>query len=223
MKILIIEDEKKVGSLLKRGLEDSNYTADLALTGEEGVDLAFSYEYQLIILDINLPDINGIEVCTKIRAQKSTPILMLTALGTVDDKVNGLDAGADDYLLKPFQFRELLARVRALTRRPPLPNDRIYRIANLELDLDTKSVIRGGKRIDLTAKEYGLLEFMMKNKGKVLSRADIAENVWDLNFDTGTNIIDVYINYLRKKVDRGYSPKLIHTLIGLGYILKEED
>jgi len=222
MKILIIEDEKKVGSFLKRGLEDSNYTADLALTGEEGIHLAFSHDYQLIILDINLPDINGIEVCTKIRTQKAIPILMLTALGTVDDKVNGLDAGADDYLLKPFQFRELLARVRALSRRPVVYNDNVYRVANLELDNDTKTVIRGGKRIDLTAREFGLLEYLMKNKGKVLSRADIAENVWDLNFDTGTNIIDVYINYLRKKVDRNFSPKLIHTLIGQGYILKEE-
>lgn len=222
MAILIIEDEKKVASFLKRGLEDSNYSIDLAAKGVEGLELLMKNEYQLIILDINLPDMNGIEVCQKIRENKSTPILMLTALGTVDDKVAGLEAGADDYLLKPFQFKELLARIKALSRRPPLLDNKIYKAADLELNIDTKVVFRAGKIIDLTAKEYGLLEYFLKNKGKVLSRADIAENVWDLNFDTGTNIIDVYITYLRKKIDKNFTPKLIHTLVGLGYVLKEE-
>jgi len=223
MKILVIEDEPKVASFIKRGLEECNYEVAVAHDGPSGKTMALNENYQLIILDINLPFLNGIEVCKQIRESKQIPILMLTALGTLENKVSGLDAGADDYLLKPFEFQELLARIRALFRRAQEPlSGTIYKIADLELDSFTKTVKRNGRIIDLTAKEFGLLEYFLKNKGKVLSRADIAENVWDLNFDTGTNIIDVYINYLRKKIDKNYSPKLIHTLIGMGYVLREE-
>lgn len=224
MKILVVEDERKVASFIKRGLEENNYEVDIAYDGTTGKDKALSESFNLIILDINLPELNGVEVCRQIREKKQVPILMLTALGTLDNKVTGLDAGADDYLVKPFEFQELLARIRALSRRAPETNAGItYKVADLELNTGTKSVKRSGVIIELTAKEYNLLEYFLKNQGKVLSRADIAENVWDLNFDTGTNIIDVYINYLRKKIDKDFSPKLIHTLIGMGYVLKEDN
>lgn len=221
MKILVIEDEPKVASFIKRGLEESDYEVDVAYDGSIGKEKAISENYNLIILDINLPKVNGIDVCKEIRKNKLVPILMLTALGTLENKVTGLDAGADDYLLKPFEFQELLARIRALSRRVGDPTDEvIYRLADLELNTTAKTVKRGGKIIELTAKELMLLEYFIKNKGKVLSRADLAAGVWDLNFDTGTNIIDVYINYLRKKIDKNFSPKLIHTLIGLGYVMR---
>jgi DNA-binding response OmpR family regulator len=222
MKILVVEDEKKVASFIKKGLEENDYMVDIAYDGVEGTNKALAGNYNLIILDINLPIINGIEVCKSIRAKNKVPVLMLTALGTVDNKVTGLDAGADDYLLKPFEFKELLARIRALSRRMPETKPGIYKIADLELDTESKVVRRNGNTIDLTAKEFNLLEYLLKNEGKVLSRADIAESVWDLSFDTGTNIIDVYINYLRKKIDKDFSPKLIHTLIGMGYVLRVE-
>lgn len=223
MKILLIEDERKVASFIKRGLEENNYEVDVAYDGIEGRDKGINENFGLIILDLNLPLLNGMDVCKEIRKSKETPILMLTALGTIENKVTGLDAGADDYLLKPFEFQELLARIRALSRRFSNPSEgTIYKIADLEYDSSTKIVKRGGRIIDLTAKELGLLEYFLKNKGKVLSRADIAENVWDLDFDTGTNIIDVYINYLRKKIDKDFSPRLIHTLIGLGYVFRED-
>lgn len=223
MKILVIEDEKKVASFIKKGLEENDYKVEVAYDGAEGTSKALTGNYNLIILDINLPMMNGIDVCKSIRAKNKVPVLMLTALGTVDNKVTGLDAGADDYLLKPFEFKELLARIRALSRRVPESSPGVvYRIADLELDAESKLVRRKGNIIDLTAKEFNLLEYLLKNEGKVLSRADIAESVWDLSFDTGTNIIDVYINYLRKKIDKDFSPKLIHTLIGMGYVLREE-
>jgi two-component system copper resistance phosphate regulon response regulator CusR len=224
MKILVIEDERKVASFIKRGLEEHEYIVDVAYDGSTGLDMALSNDYELIILDLNLPFLNGIEVCKQLRKEKTIPVLMLTALGSLENKITGLDSGADDYLLKPFEFQELLARIRALSRRYNVFNaNESYTIADLELDAETKTVKRSGKKIELTAKEFTLLEYFMKNEGKVLSRSDIAENVWDLSFDTGTNIIDVYINYLRKKVDKDYSPKLIHTLIGMGYVLKIED
>lgn len=225
MKILIIEDEPKVASFIRRGLEENEYEVDIALEGKDGIRKGTANEYDLIILDIKLPLVNGFEVCKEIRKTKHVPILMLTALGTLENKVAGLDVGADDYLLKPFEFKELLARINALTRRSKVYNQEhsMYHLADLEVDLTTKSVTRNGKRIELTAKEFHLLEYLIKNQGKVLSRADIAENVWNLSFDTGTNIIDVYINYLRRKIDKDFSPKLIHTLVGMGYVMKVEE
>lgn len=225
MKILIIEDEPKVASFIKRGLEENDYEADIALDGKSGIQKAINENYDIIILDINLPIVNGFEVCKKIRENKTMPILMLTALGTLDNKVSGLDVGADDYLLKPFEFKELLARIRAMSRRNKIYNKEndVFTVADLEVDLTTKTVKRSGVKIDLTAKEFYLLEYLIKNQGKVLSRADIAEHVWNLSFDTGTNIIDVYINYLRRKVDKDFNPKLIHTLVGMGYVLKVEE
>ena len=225
MKILIIEDEPKVASFIKRGLEENGYEADIAFDGRAGISKAVAEEHDLLILDINLPEANGFEVCRKVREKKIVPILMLTAMGTLEDKVVGLDAGADDYLLKPFEFNELLARIRALTRRNKVYREdpKIYRLADLEVNLDTKRVMRGANRIELTAKEFHLLEYLLKNQGKVVSRAEIAEHVWNVSFDTGTNTIDVYINYLRKKIDKDFSPKLIHTLVGLGYVMKTED
>lgn len=224
MKILLVEDEPKVAAFIKRGMEEQQYEVDIAYDGYTGKQMALSNSYDIMILDVNLPHINGIELCRIIRQEyANVPILMLTALGTTENKITGLDAGADDYLVKPFEFKELLARVRALARRGTASgNGKIYKIADLELDANTKVVKRAGNIIDLTAKEYSLLEYMLKNKGKVISRVEIAEKVWDINFDTGTNVIDVYINFLRKKIDKDYSPKLIHTLVGMGYVLKTE-
>jgi two-component system, OmpR family, copper resistance phosphate regulon response regulator CusR len=222
MKILLIEDEPKVAGFIKKGLEEQSHMVSIASDGLSGKRMALEEEFELIILDLNLPKLNGIEVCKAIREKhKSLPILMLTALGTIENKVEGLDSGADDYLVKPFEFIELLARIRALSRRN---NDyiksEIYSVLDLELDTGSKMVRRNGINISLTSKEFDLLEYLIKNKGKVVSRRDIAEKVWDVSFDTGTNIIDVYINYLRKKVDRDFSVKLIYTLVGKGYVLK---
>ena len=224
MKILLVEDEPKVASFIKKGLEEQTYIVDLAYDGLMGKKLALSNEYDIIILDVILPSISGIELCKEIRkSNTSVPVLLLTALGTTEDKVIGLDAGADDYLTKPFKFMELLARIRALTRRKSnQTTPTILTIADLEMDTGSKIVKRNGKIINLTAREFFLLEFFLKNKGIVLSRAVIAENIWEISFDTGTNIVDVYINYLRNKIDKGFSPKLIHTIIGMGYVLKIE-
>ena len=227
MKILIVEDEPKVASFLKQGLEEQSYEVVLATDGGAGRVIASENRFDLIILDVNIPSINGIELCKIIREKNiSTPILMLTALGTTDDKVKGFEAGADDYLVKPFEFRELMARLKALTKRSSEasinPSHSFLKVADLELDLDEKIAIRGGKKIDLTAKEFYLLEYFIKNKGKVVSRTNIAENVWEITFDTGTNVIDVYVNFLRKKLDKDFPKKLIHTVVGMGYILKED-
>ena len=225
MQILVIEDEKRVADLIKRGLEDQDYTVELSYDGTTGKALALQRDYDIIIMDVVLPGINGIDLCKEVRLVKpDIPIIMLTALGTTDDKVEGLDAGADDYLVKPFDFRELQARIRALTKRQGKPQPQppsILRIADLELDAGTFVVTRGGKEINLTPKEFRLLLYMMQNKGRVLSRAEIAEKVWETIFDTGTNFIDVYINYLRKKIDKDYPVKLIHTRAGIGFIFKE--
>jgi two-component system, OmpR family, copper resistance phosphate regulon response regulator CusR len=224
MKILLVEDEPKVAAFIKRGLEEQLYEVEIAYDGYTGKQLALSNTYDILILDINLPHINGIELCKMVRHENANvPILLLTALGTTENKITGLDAGADDYLVKPFEFKELVARIKALSRRGNGNNGgKIYKIADLELDTSTKVVKRAGKIIDLTAKEYSLLEYMLKNKGKVISRVEIAEKVWEINFDTGTNVIDVYINFLRKKLDKDFTPKLIHTLVGMGYVLKAE-
>lgn len=225
MKILIIEDEPKVASFIKEGLEELQYRAEVAYDGHTGERLFKQNQYDLVILDIIVPFLNGLELCKKFKELKpDIPIIMLTALGTTDDKVNGFEAGADDYLVKPFEFRELVARVKALSKRSSAfaEQTRKLRVADLELDLDKKVARRGGKVIDLTAKEFGLLEYFMINRGRVVSRLDISEKVWDISFDTGTNVVDVYVNILRKKIDKDFDNKLIHTRIGLGYYFGEE-
>jgi two-component system, OmpR family, copper resistance phosphate regulon response regulator CusR len=225
MKILIVEDEPKVARFIKDGLEESQFDSDVAYDGLEGEKLFLQYSYDLVILDIIIPYISGIELCRRIKARKpEIPVLMLTALGTTEDKLTGFEAGADDYLVKPFEFLELLARIKVLSRRKSGVNETVnrIRIADLELDLNKKMALRGDRKIELTAKEFSLLEFFMRNKGRVVSRVDIAEKVWEITFDTGTNIVDVYVNILRKKIDRDFPVKLIHTRIGMGYIFGEE-
>jgi DNA-binding response OmpR family regulator len=221
MKILIVEDEPKVASFIKKGLEESQYEADLAYDSVFAEKLARQYKYSLFILDIIIPGIGGLELCKKLKTTfPNIPVLMLTALGTTEDKLAGFDAGASDYLVKPFEFRELLARVKVLLKTSDQSHETSNRLAydDLELDLDKKGARRGNSYIDLTAKEFSLLEYLMRNAGRVLSRNDIAEKVWDASFDFGTNVVDVYINFLRKKIDKGYDKKLIHTKVGFGYI-----
>ena len=222
MRILIVEDEKKVAGFIKKGLEEETYAADVAYDGEEGLHLGAEGQYDLIILDIMLPKLDGLEVLSQLRSKgKDIPIILLTAKDAVDDRVAGLNKGADDYLTKPFAFSELLARVRVLLRRGKAEVKTILQIVDLTLDLVSHKVDRGGDEIELTGKEYSLLEYFMRNQGKVLTRTMIAEHVWDYNFDTFTNVIDVYINHLRKKIDKGRQNKLLHTLRGVGYIMKE--
>ncbi|MRR33695.1 response regulator transcription factor [bacterium] len=224
MKILVVEDEKKVASFIKRGLEEEKYEVDVAYDGDDGLQKLLDGSYSLVILDVMLPKKDGLSVVKDLRTKKIlTPVLMLTAKDTVDDIVAGLNSGSDDYLTKPFAFAELLARVRALLRRSEQERGAEIRFADLRLDPVTHKVWRKDKEIDLTAKEYSLLEFFMRNPNQVLTRTTIAENVWDYIFDSFTNIIDVYVNYLRKKIDRDADKKLIHTVRGVGYILKEED
>lgn len=225
MKILVVEDEPKLASFVKKGLEEQSCEVDIAYDGQLGRSMALSNSYDVIVMDVNLPKMNGFDVVQSLRHEKvSTPVLMLTAMGSVDDKLTGFESGADDYLVKPFEFRELMARLRALTKRSSEAGlqSNVLKVADLELDLNEKVARRGNKRIELTAKEFGLLEYLMRNRGRVVSRVDIAEKVWDIHFDTGTNVIDVYVNFLRKKVDKDFAHKLIHTVIGMGYMLKEE-
>lgn len=223
VRILVVEDEPKVASFLKRGLVENGFAAEIAYDGSIGKRMFDAGDYDVLILDINLPYKNGIELCREIRSSnQKIPVLMLTALGTTEDKLLGFDSGADDYLVKPFEFRELLARIRSLLKRISVAETggNILKFLDLEMNLDTYEVIRGEKIIGLTQKEFALLEFLLRNKGRVVSRIDIAEKVWDITFDTGTNVIDVYVNFLRKKIDRDFSQKLIHTQTGVGYILK---
>ena len=226
MNILIIEDDERIASLVKRGLEENDYIVTIAYDGMMGRKLALQNDYDLIITDIILPKLSGLELCRDIRnAKPDTLIIMLTALGTTDDKVEGFDAGADDYLVKPFDFRELHVRIKALMKRQNGTNHHqgfVLKYANLELNNRTKTVNRSGTEISLTPKEFKLLEYMMQNAERILSRTEIADKVWDTHFDTGTNFIDVYINYLRKKIDKDFEPKLIHTKSGMGFIFKEE-
>jgi DNA-binding response OmpR family regulator len=227
MQILVIEDDPRVAELLKRGLEEQGYQVTLTFDGETGKKLALSKDYNLIISDIVLPKMNGLDLCKEIRAVKpDSLILMLTALGTTDEKVEGFDAGADEYVVKPFDLRELHARIKSLMKRSQSSagksGNHFLRIADLEMNLLTKSITRAGKAIELTPKEFKLLEYMMQNPERVLSRIEIAEKVWNTHFDTGTNFIDVYINYLRKKIDKDFTSKLIHTKSGMGFIFKEE-
>jgi DNA-binding response OmpR family regulator len=223
MKILLVEDEPSVAGFLHQGLTEQGYAVDLAADGLLGLHRAQSTHYDCLILDQMLPGLSGLEVCRQVRAQNAgVPILLLTALGETDDKIRGLDAGADDYLVKPFAFTELLARIRALARRrvEAPAQHAVLHLADLSLDPATKHVKRAGQPVQLTAREFSLLEYLLRNQGRVVSRANLLEHVWDLSFDTGSNVIDVYINFLRKKVDKGFEPKLIHTLVGMGYVLK---
>ena len=221
MRILIVEDEKKVAAFIKKGLEEETYAVDIAIDGEEGLHLGEQNPYDLIILDLMLPKINGLDILSRLRAKKiETPILLLTAKDSVEDKVEGLNQGADDYLTKPFAFSELLARIRVLLRRGKTETKTTLEIADLTLDLVSHKVNRGNEEIELTGKEYSLLEYFMRNQEKVLTRTMIAEHVWDYNFDTFTNVIDVYVNHLRKKIDKNFPAKLLHTLRGVGYVMK---
>lgn len=223
MNILLVEDEPKVADFIKKGLEEQNHHVAVAYDGMFGEKMALENEYDLIILDVILPYVNGLEVCKRIRRFKADlPILMLTALGTIQDKVSGFNSGVDDYLVKPFHFEELLMRINALGRRKTMSfPGMIYTVDDLEMDSYKKTVKRAGKEIVLTAKEFSMLELLMVNKNRVMSRSHIAESVWGIDFDRGTNAIDVYINYLRNKIDKGFDKKLIHTVIGMGYVLKD--
>jgi two-component system copper resistance phosphate regulon response regulator CusR len=223
--ILLVEDEDKVSSFIKKGLQEHRYQVEVARDGVAALTAVLQTHFDLIILDVMIPLINGIELCKQIRQKyPQMPVLMLSALGTIDDKVDGLHAGADDYLVKPFHFNELLARIEALLRRRNITSntDPILTFSDLKLDTGDKTAERAGKKITLTAKEYVLLELFIKNPNKLLSREYITEKVWGLNFDTGTNMVDVYVNYVRNKIQKGFDKKLIHTVIGMGYILKEQ-
>jgi two-component system copper resistance phosphate regulon response regulator CusR len=223
-KILIVEDEQKIADTLKLGLGEHSFYVETAYSGDVGWRLFQQHAFDLIVLDINLPGLNGYELCKMIRVTDAqVPIIMLTALNSLADKIEGYDTGADDYIVKPFEFKELLMKIRVLLKRTLnqiLPTGTILKADDLEMNLDSKEVKRGDVLINLTAKEFQLLEYLLRNKNKVVSRADIAINVWDIDFDTNTNVIDVYINYLRNKVDKPFDRKLIHTHIGMGYILK---
>lgn len=223
MRLLVVEDEKKVARFVKKGLEEEGYAVDVAPDGEEGLGMALDGVHDLIILDIHLPRMDGLGVLQELRKKKvTTPVLLLTVRATIEDKVLGLDAGADDYLTKPFAFQELLARVRALLRRRADAEAPVLQVGDLTLDPARRLASRGGEKIDLTPKEFALLAYFMRNSGRVLTRTMISEHVWDYDFDTMTNIIDVYVNYLRKKIEAGREPKLIHTVRGAGYVLKAE-
>lgn len=225
IKILLIEDEPKTVQSLKQGLEENNYDVSIAYDGHMGKQLALANAYQLIVSDVIIPGINGLDLCRELRALGiQTPILMLTALSTTDDKLNGFEAGADDYLPKPFDFKEFLARVKALIKRSnqTILEAQVLKFADLEMDLTSSLVSRAGQMIHLTSKEFQLLEYFLRNQEKVISKAEIAESIWEVEDENSSNLIEVYVNYLRKKVDKGFSSKLIHTQFGMGYILRQE-
>ena len=223
MKLLVVEDEPNLLSIIRKGLSENNNEVSVAMDGKTALEMIQNHSFDVVILDIMLPDINGIEICRRLRAAKNfVPILLLTALGTTENVVTGLNAGADDYMAKPFKFSELQARISALARRSTQdnrPND-VITIDDLELDGRSKSVKRNGENIVLTAKEFKLLYFLAKNAGTILSREQLLDNVWDINFDMNTNVVDVYINYVRKKIDKPFQNKLIHTMKGLGYVMR---
>ena len=224
-KILLVEDEKKIAETLRKGLTEQHYDVDVAYDGAIGKKLFDTGDYDLAILDINLPLMNGYELARHIRSyNEEILVIMLTAMNTTEDKIEGFEAGADDYIVKPFDFQELLVRIRALLKRlhhQPAAGANILKVGDLVMNLDSKEVTREGKNIPLTAKEFQLLEYLIRNKNKVVSRIDIAMNVWDIDFDTKTNVIDVYVNFLRKKIEKDFSSKLIYTQVGMGYVLKE--
>jgi len=224
MRILIVEDEKRLADFIKNGLEEQKYSVDVVYDGDSAEFMAFTNAYDLIILDILLPKKNGWEVCEALRSQGiDIPILMLSALNEVADKIRGLDKGADDYLAKPFVFGELMARVNALLRRSHKVSQSVVKIDDLELDISARKVQRAGKEIQLTNKEFALLEYLILNKNKLVTRTMISEHVWDIHFDAGSNIIDVIINYLRKKIEKQGERKLIYTIRGAGYMIKDKD
>ncbi|WP_238923897.1 heavy metal response regulator transcription factor [Achromobacter ruhlandii] len=220
MRILVIEDEPKLADYLKKGLSEQSHVVDLARDGVNGLHLALEGTYDLIVLDVMLPGVDGFGILAAVRATKDTPILMLTARDAVEDRVRGLEGGADDYLVKPFAFSELLARVQALLRRGRSQEPTVFRLADLELDLARRKVARGGRRLDLTAKEFNLLALLLRRQGQVLSRTTLAEQVWDMNFDSDTNVIDVAVRRLRGKLDDPFEAKLLHTVRGMGYVLE---
>lgn len=222
MRILVVEDEKKVASFIKKGLEEEHYAVDTAYDGETGLYMAEGNKYDLIVLDLMIPKMDGLELLRRIRTNKNNvPVLVLTAKDSVEDIVKGLDSGCDDYLTKPFAFMVFLARVRALLRREKIDKDPVLKISDLTLSPITHKVARRGKEMELTSKEYALLEYFMRNPDRVLTRTMISEHVWDCHFDSMTNVVDVYVNYLRKKIDKDFEPKLIHTIRGIGYMMKE--
>ncbi|GMU95449.1 MULTISPECIES: response regulator transcription factor [Ignavibacterium] len=223
MRILVVEDEKKVASFIKKGLEEEYYSVDVAFDGKEGLNLALSEEYDLIILDLMLPFKDGLSILKEIREQKIlTPVIILTARDTIQDKVTGLDTGADDYLAKPFSFEELLARIRAILRRNSVEKNNIIRAGDLILDTQAHKVFRNNVEIQLTPKEYAILEYLMRNKNRVISRTKLSEHIYEFHFDPGTNVIDVYINKLRNKIDKGYEKQMIRTIRGVGYLIKDD-
>ena len=224
MRLLVVEDEKKLNELITKKLKKEYYGVDSCFDGEEAIRYVEGTEYDAIILDIMLPKLDGFEVIKRIRAKKNkVPILLLTARDNIDDKVKGLDYGADDYLVKPFIFEELMARIRVLLRRNSGNADNVVTIANLKVDLDAKTVFRDDLLIKLSGREYSILEYLIRNKGKILSRERIEDHIWNYEYEGGTNVIDVYIRYLRKKIDDSYTPKLIHTIRGLGYVLRVDN
>ncbi len=224
-KILVVEDEKKIADTIKLGLTEAGFFTELAYDGITGWKIFQNHSFDVVILDINLPGMNGYELCKNIRSRNANiPVIMLTALSSLDDKIEGYDAGADDYIIKPFEFKELLMKIRVLLKRSMnvnVPSGTILKADDLEMNLDRKEVKRADKIINLTAKEFQLLEYLLRNKNRVVSRSDIAVNVWDIDFDTNTNVIDVYINYVRNKVDKPFPVKLIQTQVGMGYVLKD--
>ena len=223
MRLLVIEDQVKVSGFIKKGLEEEGYAVDIARDGREGLSMALDRVHDLIILDIQLPKIDGLQILRELRDQRvASPVLLLTVRATIEDKVLGLDSGADDYLPKPFAFQELVARIRALLRRRPDTEPALVKIADLTLDPARRMVMRGDKRIDLSPREFSLLNYFMRNPEKVLTRTMITEHVWDYDFDSDTNVIDVYVNYLRKKIDTGRNNKLLQTVRGVGYMMKKE-
>jgi len=225
MKILLVEDEAKIAAFIEKGLNEHGYELTLAPDGQQGLRMAMQGTFDVIILDVMLPVLNGLDVCKWVRQEGiNTPVLMLSALGTLEDKVQGLQAGADDYLLKPFHFKELIARIQALTRRQQhsAAGNNMLHIADLQLDRNRKYAQRDSREIILTAKEYALLEMLLQNSNRILSRDEIGNHVWGQDFDSSSNVIDVYINYLRNKIEKGFSSKLIHTVVGMGYIMKEQ-
>lgn len=219
--ILLVEDESRIAEVLATGLRENGYTVTVAANAEQGYELYGAGSFDLLLLDVHLPGMNGYEFCKRVRTgNEKIPVILLTALGTLPDKIAGYDAGADDYIVKPYEFYELLMKIKALLRRSAAAGN-VLRAGDLLLDLDTLEVTRNGRRINLTAKELQLLEYLMRNKNRVVSRAEIAINVWNIDFDTNTNVIDVYINYVRNKIDKPFLEKMIHTQVGVGYVLKE--
>ena len=224
MRILVVEDEAGIARFICQGLSETGYVVDVASDGQEGLDYALAAPYDLIILDILLPKMDGLRLLRELRDRGvRTPVLLLTALDAVDDRVRGLDSGADDYLVKPFAFAELLARVRALLRRPPLQSNTVLRVGDLEMDLVRREVRRAGRQIDLSPREFSLLEYLMRHPNQVLTRTQIAEHIWNFDFYAESNVVDVYIGYLRRKIDRGFDQPLIHTVRGVGYRLSAEE